>query len=100
MDIKGYRGSVGFDGQQVTISKRVQGTVTIPVAQVTAVEINRAGLGMMAIRFAVAGGPAVQRQTALGSFADALNDPYSLPFRTRRRDEFARLRDAVNAARV
>lgn len=100
MDIKGHRGSVAFDGRQVTISKRMRGQVTIPVGQVTAVEVSRAGFGMMAIRFAVAGAPSVQRQTALGSFTDALNDPYSLPFRTRRRDEFTRLRDAVNAAKV
>lgn len=93
--MKGYQGRISYDGRTITVAKRLRGEVTIPAEQVTAVEILRAGIGMMAIRFTVAGPTAPARTTAIGSTKDALNDPYSLPFRSGRRREFEALRDAV-----
>lgn len=100
MEIKGYRSRVGFDGQTVTITKPIRGETRIPVGQVTAIEIGRAGLGLVAIKFVVPGAAPVARSNALGSTKDALNDPYSAVVRSGRRSELEELRQKVEAART
>lgn len=97
MDVKGYQGSVSFDGQTVTVSKRGRGAVSVPVDRVTSVEITRAGVMLSAIRFSVAGGSERGRARVVGSTSQVMRDPYSLAFRKKRAAEFEALRDAVLA---
>ena len=56
MKVRGWQGSVSFDGERVTVSRWLRGRTTIPVSRVGAVEIVRAGVGFWAIRFSTGGG--------------------------------------------
>lgn len=95
---KGHLGSVTFDGQTVTVTKQVRGEVQLPVTAIQSVSIQRAGLGMRGIRFAVAGGTLARSSVALGSHRDLAKDPYALTFRKGRLEEFQALAAEVNSA--
>lgn len=99
MDVKGYRGRVSFDGQTVTISKALRGDTRLRVQDIAAVEINRAGIGLLAIRFVTAGSQGT-RTAALGSTKQAQEDPYAMVIRRKRRGEIEALRAEVEKARV
>lgn len=98
MDVKGRHGTVTFDGQTVTITKPLRGETRIAARDIAAVEINRAGLGMLAIRF-VTHGAQPRRATAFGSTSAAQQDPYALVVRSGKRSEVEALREAVEQAR-
>jgi hypothetical protein len=100
MEIKGHMGSVSFDGQFVRVSKAMRGEQAIPIAAVQGVSIERAGIGMRAIRFAVAGGTLAGPSMAIGSHADLANDPYALTFRKKHEADFRAFADQVLAAKV
>lgn len=101
--LKGYLGSVEFDGATVTIRKKMRGQVRIPIGQIAAVVIVPAGIGMGGIRFDVAGGTTQRRVAAVGSHKDIASDPQALTFLVSRRAEFekfaSRVEDAISAAR-
>jgi Domain of unknown function (DUF4429)/Short C-terminal domain len=97
--VKGHLGSVSFDGQTIVIEKKLRGATRIPVAAVQAVTIERAGIGMRAIRFSVAGGSLAHRQQALGNHKDAAQDPNALTFKKGSLHEFELFVAAVESAR-
>lgn len=99
-EVKGYMGSVSFDGTTVRVSKRLRGQQSIPLAQITSVGMLNAGPGMRAIRFSVAGGSIAAPAVALGSHKDFARDPYALTFRTKRLPEFEALAAEVETART
>jgi hypothetical protein len=96
---RGHLGSVRFDGQTVTIEKKLKGRTQVPAGSVQAVTIERAGIGMRAIRFAVAGGSVAGPAVAMGSHRDAAKDPYALTFKKKALPEFEALVERVQAAR-
>lgn len=99
MQVKGWQGRAVLDSRCVTVHRWMRGSTRIPVERIAAVEIVRAGVGFHAIRFNVAGGTLEKRRASpLGSYTDALRDPYSVLFRSGRRPEFEAFRDAVQAA--
>lgn len=101
--LKGYLGSVEFDGSTVTIRKKLRGQVRIPIGQIAGVVIVPAGIGMGGIRFDAAGGTTQRRVAPIGSHKDLASDPQALTFRSSRRAEFeefaVRVEDAITAAR-
>lgn len=100
MDVKGYGGRVSFDGTTVTLSKRGRGETRFNAERVQAVEFSRAGFGMRAIRFVLAGTEAVQSgRSVIGDHRSFAVDPYALTFRKRREPLFRELRNAVEEAK-
>lgn len=97
--VKGHFGSVSFDGSGVRIEKKLRGAQMIPLASVSAISIERAGIGMRGIRFSVAGGTGAKSSVALGSHQDLANDPFALTFRKSALPEFEALVAEIQAAR-
>lgn len=103
MRVDTHRGSVEFDGRQVTITKKRRGSAVVPLSRLSGVIIDKAGLGVRAIRFSVAGGSHTVPSNAMApkigaDVARALADPYALTFRKKHLPEFEKFRDAVLAA--
>lgn len=98
--VRGYMGSVSFDGHVVLVEKRLRGQQSIPIEHLTSVGILNAGPGMRAIRFSVAGGSAASQSVVMGSHKDFASDPYALTFRKKRVPEFEALVAEVEAARL
>lgn len=96
---RGHLGSIEFDGSVVRLEKKMRGTQTIPLGNVAAVSIEAAGIGMRAIRFAVAGGSIAGQSVALGSHKDFANDPFALTFKKKALPQFEALVEEINAAR-
>lgn len=92
-------GAITFDGETVAIEKKLRGTVRVPVASIQSVSIERAGLGMKGVRFAVAGGTEARTAVAFGSHKDLATDPYALTFRSKALPEFEALIARIEAAR-
>jgi hypothetical protein len=99
MKVNGHLGSVEFDGQQVTIRKKLRGAVTIPLSAVQSVSLIPAGIGMSGIRFAVAGGSLAGASVAIGVHKDVAQDPYAVTFRNGKKSDFQTLASAIDAAR-
>jgi hypothetical protein len=97
---KGHLGSVTFDGSTVRIEKKLRGTQTVPLQAVSAVSIENAGIGMRAIRLAVAGGTIAGPSDAFGSHRDFANDPFALTFRKGSLPEFEALAQEIQTARA
>jgi len=98
--VKGYMGSVTFDGKVIRVAKKLRGQQSIPLEHVTSVGILNAGPGMRAIRFSVAGGSTAAAAVALGKHADFARDPYALTFKAGRVAEFEALVAEVETARA
>lgn len=98
--VKGHLGSITLDGETVLIEKKLRGTTRVPVASIQAISIERAGVGMRGVRFAVAGGTGAQASTALGVHKDLAQDPYGLTFRSKALSEFEALVAQIEAART
>lgn len=98
--VKGYLGSVSFDGQTVVIEKKLRGATRIPLSAIQAIGIERAGLGMKGVRFSVAGGTLAQASVAMGSHRDLAQDPYALTFRSGSLGKFQELVGQIEAARA
>lgn len=98
MEVKGYMGSVSFDGSTVTVAKKMRGSQQIPLSAVSAVAIENAGVGMRAIRFSVAGGTLRGASVVLGSHKDFANDPFALTFRKAKVSEFEALCSEIATA--
>lgn len=99
--VKGYMGSVSFDGEFVTISKAMRGDTTISVSSINAISIEPAGLGMKGIRFAVGGGSDSRKKVKVGgSHKKVAEDPYGLTFRSGRKDEFEAFANEVRRAQA
>jgi hypothetical protein len=97
--VKGYLGTVEFDGRTVTVSKTLRGETRIPVRNIAEIELGNAGIGMAYIRFATGGtGRASRAGKAMKSHHDVASDPEVLTFRRSRRDEFRALRAEVEVA--
>lgn len=99
MELKGYLGTVSFDGGSVRIAKKTRGTTAFAAADVTSVAIVPAGIGMKAIKFTVAGGTPAGPVKTLGTHRALAEDPYALTFRSKRSGEFEALAQQVQAAR-
>lgn len=97
---RGHLGNVTFAGSTVRVEKKMRGAQSIPLANIGAVSIENAGIGMRAIRFSVAGGTMSGQSVALGSHKDFANDPFALTFKKKALPEFEALVDQINAARV
>lgn len=97
--VKGHLGSVTFDGETVVIEKKLRGATRIPVDNIQSISVEKAGIGMRGVRFAVAGGSQAHNQVALGAHKDLAQDPYGLTFRTKALPEFEALVSEVEAAR-
>ncbi len=80
MKVKGYLGSVELGDGMVTIRKKPGGSTVVPLEAVQGVSIVPAGVGMKAIRVAVAGGTLHGPQTAIGSHRGMAHDPYAVTF--------------------
>lgn len=106
MRIKGYNGTVSFDGATVTIERtgfaaRVMvgsGSKAIPVQRISAVQFVPAKLGIRGfIEFTIGGG--VERRATFGNrTSTAAHDENSVLFGRGAMAEFEALRDAVQAA--
>jgi hypothetical protein len=97
--VKGYMGSVTFDGTLVIIEKKMRGQTRIPLAGIQAISIDRAGIGMRAVRFSVAGGSVAHEQTAFGSGKDASTDANAVIFRKHDLPKFEALVNEIEQAR-
>jgi hypothetical protein len=106
LEVKGYNGTVRFDGQTITILRKGamarlsvgKGEKHIPLAQLTAVQFKPAGRMVNGfIQFTVGGGNEPRsrfgRQTT-----DAAHDENSVVFHYAPRKAFEGLRDTVQAA--
>lgn len=98
--IKGHMGSISFDGQTVLVEKKLRGTTRVPLKAIQSISIERAGLGMKAIRFAVAGGTESGASVALGSHKDLAQDPYALTFKSKALPQFEELVRTLEGARA
>lgn len=96
---KGHLGSVSFDGSSIRIEKKLRGVQTIPLQAVSAVSIERAGIGMRGIRFSVAGGSVAAASIAVGSHKDLASDPFALTFRKGSLPDFEAIAAEIQAAR-
>lgn len=90
---------MSFDGRTVVVTKKGRGQARVPLDGIQSISIERAGIGMRGIRFAVAGGTVAGPRKALGSHADLAQDPYALTFRTKHEPQFAALIDEIERAR-
>jgi len=95
--VRGHLGSIAFDGQTVIITKRAKGSTRIPVGSIQAVTLEKAGLGMRAVRFAVGGGTLADK--ARNTHKEFASDPYALTFKSKALPEFEALVQLVEAAR-
>lgn len=100
---KGQTGTLTFDGQFVTITRKGlsaqgRGEKRIPVRSIQAVQLKTAGtLGQGFIGFTVSGGTEVRSR--IGSqVKDAWKDENSVVFLKKSNDDFVAIRDAVEAA--
>ncbi|BBH17520.1 hypothetical protein Back2_18070 [Nocardioides baekrokdamisoli] len=98
--VKGYMGSVSFDGTTVILKKSMRGEQIIPLAGIAAVQIEAAGLGMKAIRFSVAGGSAAGTIKAMGNHKKAAEDPFALTFMVTKQAEFRALASEILTAKA
>lgn len=106
LEVKGYNGTVTFDGRTVMIIRKGflarasvgKGEKQIPLAHLTAVQFKPAGPVMNGfIQFTVGGGD--ERRSRFGSQTrDATRDENSVTFFYAQRKAFEELRDAVNSA--
>jgi hypothetical protein len=105
MDVKGYDGTVTFDGQSITINRTGLGRLTIgkgqiriPVSSVTAVRWNPAGLVVNGyIDFSMLG--STDRRSRFGRQTTYVTrDENTVIFYRRQMREFEKLRAAVEAA--
>lgn len=97
-ELKGYMGTVSFDGSTVTISKKMRGSQAIPVSAIASIGIEPAGLGMKGIRFSVAGGTLQRGVQPIGSHKNLAQDPFALTFKSGRVSEFEEFAALVRAA--
>jgi hypothetical protein len=97
--VKGYMGSVTFDGTLVIIEKKMRGQTRIPLAGIQAISIDKAGIGWRAVRFSVAGGSTAHVQTAFGDRKDSAMDPNALTFRKGDLPKFEALVTEIEQAR-
>lgn len=97
--VKGYLGSVSFDGQTVVVEKKGRGKTRIPIEAVSGVLLLPAGPGMRGIKFA-ANGVGTTAAPVFGSHKALANDPYALTFRSGKEAAFAALADEVEKARA
>lgn len=97
-ELKGYMGTVSFDGNTVTITKKARGAQAIPVSAIASIGIEPAGLGMKGIRFSVAGGTLQGAVRPVGSHKNLAQDPFALTFKSRRASEFEEFAAQVRAA--
>jgi hypothetical protein len=104
MLVKGYGGSVEFDGQFVTIRHTGLGRFTISkddkrihVRNITAVQLKRAGMMTNGfIQFTVPGGS--DRSQTTRQAGSAVHDENSMIFTRKQQAEFDQLRSAVEQA--
>lgn len=97
--VKGYLGSVSFDGQTVVVAKKGRGKTRIPIEAVSGVLLLPAGPGMRGIKFA-ANGVATTGVPMFGSHKALAGDPYALTFSSGKESAFAALADEVEKARA
>jgi hypothetical protein len=97
--VKGYLGSVSFDGQTVVVQKKGRGKTRIPIEAVAGVLLLPAGPGMRGIKFAAEGG-GTTAAPVFGSHKALANDPYALTFRSKHEASFAALAGEVERARA
>ena len=90
--VKGYMGSVTFDGTLVVIEKKMRGQ--------TRISIDKAGIGWRAVRFSVAGGSVAHQQTAFGDRKEVAMDPNALTFRKGDLPKFEALVSEIEQART
>jgi hypothetical protein len=76
-ELRGYSGSISFDGHVIKITKTLRGSQSFPVNSVSGVSIANAGIGYRAIRFSVAGGSIA---TPAMGFKQFVQDPFALAF--------------------
>lgn len=105
MEVKGYNGTVTFDGQSITITRTGLGRMTvgkgqirIPVGSVTAVKWKPAGPVVNGyIHFSMLGN--TDRRSRFGrQTTDVNRDENSVIFHRRQMREFENLRAAIEAA--
>jgi Domain of unknown function (DUF4429)/Short C-terminal domain len=105
MEVKGYNGTVEFDGQSITINRTGLGRLTvgkgqirIPVSSVTAVKWKPAGPVVNGyIHFSMLGN--TDRRSRFGrQTTDVSHDENTVIFHLRQRRAFEELRAAVEAA--
>lgn len=108
IEVKGYNGTVIFDGRSITILRKGflarstigKGEKQIPLAHVTAVQFKPAGPIMNGfIQFTVGGGNE-PRSRAGSQTHTAVRDENSVIFHYAQRKAFEELRDAVKAALI
>lgn len=99
-ELKGYMGSVSFDGRTVVVSKKMRGSTVIPIGQLSSVQLLPAGIGMSGIKFTVAGGVESTRGKPVGSHKDLASDPYALTFRSKHKASFEAFASEVLEALV
>lgn len=106
LEVKGYNGTIVFDGQAVRIERTGfvarttlgSGSKTIPVRQITAVQLVPAKLGFRGyIEFSIGGG--VERRATFGKRTEAAGrDENSVLFSRQDNLAFAELRAAIESA--
>jgi hypothetical protein len=97
--VKGYMGSVTFDGTLVIIEKKMRGQTRIPLAGIQAISIDKAGLGWRAVRFSIAGGSTAHQQPVGGDRKEISQDPNALTFRKANLSQFEALVTEIEQAR-
>lgn len=107
MIASGHGGSVEFDGNFVTITRKGFGRIVIgkgnkriPVTSIAAVQLKPAGVIVNGfIQFTIAGG--VERRSRFGKqTSDAARDENSVVFTRKRQPAFEQLRSEIEAAMV
>jgi hypothetical protein len=105
LEAHGILGSVAFDGQWVTITKRgtgqtMKGTRRLSVSQITSITFKPAtALYHGYIQFTVAGTPAAAvRKSGLAAGRPSREDRDSLSFPKKKNSDFLRLQEAVQSA--
>lgn len=102
---KGQNGTVTFDGQIVTITRKGflaattqgRGEKRIPIQSISAIQLKTAGLGQGFISFTIAG--AAEKQSRMGRQSrDAFADENSVVFLRKSNQAMTEIRDAIEAA--
>lgn len=91
-------GTLTFDGSTVVLEKKARGATRIPVGSIQAVTIEKAGIGMRAIRFAVGGGTV--SNGARNTHKEFASDPYALTFKAKAQPEFEAMVSLIEARRA
>ncbi|WPM94276.1 hypothetical protein VB1_CDS0027 [Arthrobacter phage Marchesin] len=94
--VKGFNGTISFDGQTVTIDRKGAGRTRLPLASIKSVEFKKGGLLVGYVKFHT--GADIDNRKARNKAQALLQDPHALTLQWTSNKDMEALVEEVEAA--